>query len=170
MLSKSVEKALNDQIAHEFHAAYLYLSMMAYFESESLGGFGHWMRMQAQEEVEHAMRLLDFVLDRGGKVELKALDKPTSDFDSPLAVMEAALSHEQKVTGMINRLYELATDEQDYPTQVLLQWFITEQVEEEKSAGGIVDQLKIAGDSPSALLVLDGKLAERGPEEDEDET
>ncbi len=126
------------------------------------------MRMQAQEEVEHAMRLLDFLLDRGGKVELKALDKPVSDFESPLAVMEAALAHEQKVTGMINRLYELAKEEQDYPTQVLLQWFITEQVEEEKSAGGVVDQLKLAGDSPGAMLVLDGKLAQRGPEEDED--
>jgi ferritin len=169
MLSRSVEDALNDQIAHEFYAAYLYLSMMAYFESESLSGFGHWMRMQAREEVEHAMRLLDFVMDRGGKVELKALDRPASDFDSPLAVMGAALAHEQKVTGMINRLYELAKDEQDYPTQVLLQWFITEQVEEEASAGGIVDRLKIAGDSPSALLVLDGELAERGPEGDEDE-
>lgn len=166
MLSKKVEEALNDQVAHEFYAAYLYLAMMAYFDGRSLGGFAHWMRLQAQEEVEHAMKLLDFLLDRGGTVELQPLGKPPADFESPLAVMKAALGHEQKVTGMIHDLYGLAVSEKDYPTHVLLQWFIDEQVEEEKSAGEVVDQLELAGDSVSALLVINERLGRRGPEEE----
>jgi len=164
MLSKKVEKALNDQVAHEFYAAYLYLAMMTYFDGRSLTGFAQWMRMQAQEEVEHAMKLLDFLLDRGGQVELQALGKPPSEFESPIAVMKAALGHEQKVTGLIHDLYELAVAEKDYPTKVLLQWFIDEQVEEEKSAGEIVDQLELVGDSVSALLVIDERLGRRGPD------
>ena len=164
MLSKKVEQALNDQVAHEFYAAYLYLAMMAYFDGRSLTGFAQWMRMQAQEEVEHAMKLLEFLLDRGGQVELQALGKPPSEFESPVAVMKAALGHEQKVTGLIHDLYELAVAEKDYPTKVLLQWFIDEQVEEEKSAGEIVDQLELVGDSVSALLVIDERLGRRGPE------
>jgi ferritin len=138
--------------------------MMAYFESRSLTGFGHWMRLQAQEEAAHAMRLVDFLLDRGGHVELQAIERPTVDFDSPLAVMQAALAHERMVTGTINELYAVAVQHNDYPAQVLMQWFVSEQVEEEKNAGEIVDQLELAGGSASALLVLDGRLAERNPE------
>ncbi len=164
MVSKEVQDAINAQIGREFYAAYLYLSMMAYFESRSLTGFGHWMRLQAQEEAAHAMRLVDFLLDRGGHVELQAIERPTVDFDSPLAVMQAALAHEQIVTGTINDLYAVAVEHNDYPAQVLMQWFVSEQVEEEKNAGEIVDQLQLAGGSASALFVLDGRLAARIPE------
>ena len=167
MVNQEIQDAINAQIGREFFAAYLYLGMMTYFESRSLSGFGHWMRMQAQEEVAHAMKLVDFLLDRGGSVDLQAIDRPTVDFASPLEVMKAALAHEQKVTGTINDLYALAVSKNDYPAQVLMQWFISEQVEEEKSASEIVDQLELAAGSASALLVLDGRLGERMPEEEE---
>lgn len=170
MVDQEVQDAINEQIRHEFYAAYQYLAMMTYFEGKSLDGFATWMRHQAEEEVSHAMRLVDFLLDRGGNVELHAIDKPKSGFTSPLEVMRAALAHEQKVTAMINDLYELAVTHNDYPAQVLLQWFISEQVEEEKSAGDIVDKLEFAGDSPSAILVLDERLGQRqGGDEEEDE-
>ena len=120
---------------------------------------------QAQEEAAHAMRLVDFLLDRGGNVELQAIDRPVIDFDSPLSVMRAALAHEEKVTETINDLYAVAVQHNDYPAQVLMQWFVSEQVEEEKNAGEIVDQLELAAGSGSALLVLDGRLKERMPEE-----
>ena len=165
MLNKDVEDAINAQIGREFYAAYLYLGMMSYFESRSLTGFGHWMRVQAQEEAGHAMRLVDFLLDRGGSVDLHAIEKPEVNFDSPLEVMRAALAHEQRVTGTINELYALAVKHNDYPVQVLMQWFVSEQVEEEKNAGEIVDQLELAAGSASALFVLDGRLADRILEE-----
>jgi ferritin len=161
MVSREIQDALNKQINHEFYAAYLYLGMMAFFESRSLSGFGHWMRLQAREEVAHAMRLVDFLLDRGGTVELDTLAKPELGFETPRQVMEAALAHEQKVSGSINALYALAVDRNDYPAQVLMQWFVAEQVEEEKNAGEIVDRLALAGDSASALLVIDDRLAAR---------
>lgn len=160
-MNPKVGEAINEQIAQEFYAAHLYLSMMAYFEAESLGGFANWMRLQAAEEHGHALKLVDFLIERGGRLEMQAIDKPQGDFDSPLAVMTAALRHEEKVTARINDLYELAVAERDYPAQVMLQWFITEQVEEEASAGAIVDQLVLAGDSGSALLMLDAKLGQR---------
>ncbi len=161
-MNENVQKAINQQITREFYASHLYLAMMAYFEAESLGGFAHWMRLQAQEEQGHAMKLVDFLIDRGVRVELQAVDKPPRDFDSPLSVMEAALEHERKVTAWINELYELAVAERDYPAQVMLQWFIAEQVEEEKSAGDIIDQLEIAGTAGSALLMVDARLGGRG--------
>ena len=160
-MNEKVQDAINEQIAQEFFASYLYLSMMAYFEAESLGGFAQWMRSQAGEEHAHAMKLVDFLIERGGRVQLRAIEKPSAAFESPLAVMREALAHEQKVTKRINDLYELAMTERDYPAQVMLQWFVTEQVEEEASAGAIVDQLTLAGDSGSALLMLDAKLGQR---------
>ena len=160
-MNPKVEDAINEQIKNEIYASHLYLSMMAYFEAESLAGFAHWMKLQAEEEHEHAMKLVDFLIERGGKVELQAIDKPPASFESRLAVMKAALEHEQKVTARINDLYELAVAERDYPAQVMLQWFIAEQVEEESSAGTIVDQLELAGESGSALLMLDAKLGQR---------
>ncbi|MEJ2369674.1 MAG: ferritin, partial [Gemmatimonadales bacterium] len=160
-MSQKVQDAINEQIADEFYASYLYLSMMAYFEAESLGGYAQWMRMQAAEEHAHAMKLVDFLIERGGRVHLRAIDEPMADFESPLAVMQAALAHEQKVTESINNLYELAVEERDYAAQVMLQWFVTEQVEEEASAGALVDQLTLAGDSGSALLMLDAKVGQR---------
>jgi len=161
MVSERIQEALNEQIKHELQAAYLYLGMMAYFESRSLSGFGNWMRIQAQEEVSHAMRLVDFLLDRGGRVTLHSIDAPSTDFGSPLEVVRATLHHEERVTGTINDVYALAVAEKDYPAQVLMQWFVAEQVEEEKSAGELVDQLELAGDSATALLVLDERLAGR---------
>jgi ferritin len=164
MVNQEVQDGINAQIGREFFAAYLYLGMMAYFESRSLPGFGHWMRMQAQEEAAHAMRLVDFLLDRGGVVKLETIERPTVDVESPLAVMRQALAHEEKVTGTINDLYALSVKHNDYPAQVLMQWFVSEQVEEEKNAGEIVDQLELAAGSASALFVLDGRLAARMPE------
>jgi ferritin len=165
MISATVQNAINDQIKHEFYSSYLYLSMSAYFETLSLPGFARWMRVQSQEEHEHAMKFFDFINDRGGTVELQALDQPPGEFQSPLDVFEQALGHERKVTSLIHKLYELALKENDYATQTLLQWFITEQVEEEKNAGQIVEQLKMTGGEPSALLLLDRDLAGRGAAE-----
>lgn len=161
-MNADVLKALNDQINAELHAAYIYLSMAAYFEDENLGGFGHWMRQQSSEEMVHAMKIFDYVIERGGRVTLEAIDAPPTSFASPLDVFKAALAHEQKVTGLIHDLYGLAVEHKDYPTQVMLQWFIEEQVEEEDTAGSLVAQLEMAGDSPAALLVFDRQLAARG--------
>ncbi|CAN5209296.1 ferritin [soil metagenome] len=161
MLSKKIQAALNDQINNEFYAAYLYLSMAGYFRETNLAGFAHWMQMQRQEEIAHAMKIFDFVYDRDGLVDLQALKKPPARFESPLDVMEQALGHEREVTAKINDLYELAVKEKDYPTQALLQWFIIEQVEEEASALQIVEQLKMIGDSRAALLMLDRELGAR---------
>lgn len=168
-LSKPVQDALNDQINNEFFASYTYLSMSAYFEATNLPGFATWMRGQSQEEVAHGMKLFDFVNDRGGRVVLKAIEGPPVDFKSPQDVFEHALKHEQKVTGMINSLYECAAKANDFATQVALQWFITEQVEEENTADSIVEQLKMIGGDRPALLMLDRELgARRGGGEDGD--
>lgn len=160
-MDASVRDAINEQINHEFYAAYLYLAMAAHFEAESMDGFGQWMRMQAREEVEHAMRLFDYLLRRGEGVELEAVAKPGASFDSPLTIFRQALEHEKKVTGLINDLYELAVEQNDYPTQLELQWFIDEQVEEEDSVGRVVEQIEMAGDSRAALLMLDQRLGSR---------
>src|SRR3954447_23298520 len=162
MISPTIQNAINQQIKHEFYSSYLYLSMSAYFETLSLPGFASWMRVQSQEENVHAMKFFDFVNDRGGSVELQALDQPPSEFQSPLDVFEQALQHERKVTALINLLYELALKEKDYATQALLQWFITEQVEEERNASEIVEQLKMTSGESSALLLMDRELAGRG--------
>lgn len=159
-----VHEALNEQMRNEFYAAYLYLGMVAYFDERHLDGFASWMRLQNAEEIAHAMKLFDHLTDIGGKVVLQAIDQPPSEFASPLAVMEAALEHEQHVTRKIHKLYALAVAENDYATQVLLQWFVTEQVEEEKTVGDIVGRLRLAGDSPEALLLIDRELASRTPE------
>ena len=119
------------------------------------------MRLQYEEEVSHAMKLFDYIHDRGGRVVLQAIDQPAAEFGSLLDVFQKALEHEQKVTGMINRIYDLAVKENDYPTQIEMQWFITEQVEEEKSAGDIVDQLKMVGDHGPSLIMLDRHLGAR---------
>lgn len=161
MASDRVQDALNEQVKHELYAAYLYLSMMNWFEAEALPGFAHWMRHQAEEELAHAMKIVDFINDRGGRVELEAIEKPPVSFGTPLEAMEAALEHEREVTGRIDDLYELARSEGDHPAEVMLQWFVTEQVEEEKSAGDIVDQLHRADGSGGALMVLDQRLGAR---------
>ena len=161
MLNPTVQQALNDQVQKELHSAYIYLSMAAYFEAENLAGAASWMRQQASEEQAHAMKIFDFIIDRGGRVALQAIDAPPADFASPLAVFQASYAHEQKVTKSIHDLYALAVKEGDYPTQVMLQWFIDEQVEEEKNASAIMAQLQMVGDSPAALLMIDRQLAAR---------
>jgi len=164
MLSEKLQDAVNEQINKELYSAYLYLSMSAYCESENLPGFATWMRLQAQEEVDHAMRFFDYVNARGGRVVLKAVEMPPPIWKSPAEMFEQVLGHERKVTGMINRLYELALKDNDYATQMELQWFITEQVEEEESAGQVVEQLRRIGDQPMGLLMLDRQLGERQTE------
>lgn len=161
MLSEVVQNALNAQVKHEFYSAYVYLSMSAYCESITLPGCAHWLRLQAQEELAHAMKFFTFINDRGGRVVLESLDQPPVEFQSPLAVFEQALEHERHVTASIYRLYDLAVKENDYPTQVLLHWFITEQVEEEKSAGEIVGLLRLSGGEGPALIMLDRQLGAR---------
>jgi ferritin len=163
MLSKALEDAINEQINKELYSAYLYLSMAAYAEAASFPGFAHWMQMQYQEEVFHALKFFDYVNERGGRVVLKAIDQPPTEWESPQHMFQHVLEHEQMVTGLINDLYALAVKENDYAAQMELQWFITEQVEEEKNAGDIVDQLKMIGDQTMALLMLDKELGTRLP-------
>ena len=165
MLGKAVEEAMNEQIGNELFSAYQYLSMSAYCESENLPGFAQWMRAQSQEETEHAMKFYDFILERNGRVVLRGIDGPVVEFSSPLEVFEQALEHEQKVTAMINDLYALAVRENDYASQTFLQWFVTEQVEEEKNAGDVVETLKMVGDKREALFLLDRELGQRRTED-----
>jgi ferritin len=162
MISKTLQDAINDQIRHEINSAYLYLGMSMYAYATNLPGIGTWLRLQWQEELGHAMKFAGIVGDRGGRVTLQAIDKPPAEFKSPLDVFQQVLAHEQKITALINKLYETALKENDYSTQVELQWFIREQVEEEKAAAGIVEQLKMVGESGTPLLMLDRQLAARG--------
>jgi ferritin len=164
MLSTKVEKAMNDQLAVELQSAYEYLSMSAYCEEHSLPGFAAWLRVQWQEELDHAMRFYNFIIDRDGHVELANLPKPGSDYKSTLDVFETALAQERSVTGSIHTLYELVEKEKDYSAQAWLDWFATEQVEEEKNVGRIVDSLKRIGEKGEALFLLDEKLGSRQPE------
>ena len=161
MMDTTVERAVNEQIGHELESAYLYLAMSAHFESASFPGFASWMRLQAREELDHAMRLFDHVHGRGGRVALQALGKPPVKFGTPLEIFEAALAHERKITGLIHALHETAGRKKDAATQVFLQWFITEQVEEEQGASAAVEQLRMAGGAPAALLMLDAKFGAR---------
>ena len=160
-MSDAVNAAIEAQVGHEFHASQTYLSMAGYFEAESLGGFASWMREQSREEIEHAMKLFDFLVDRGVAPRLPALPEPPHGFEGALVAFEAAFAHEQKVTSQIHALYELALQEKDYQAQVLLQWFITEQLEEEKLTGGMVERLRMVEGSRSALLILDSELGGR---------
>jgi ferritin len=166
MFGEAIQDAMNEQMKNEFYAAYQYLSMAAYCESENLPGFAHWMRAQAREETEHAMKFYDFILGRNGRVVLQAIEGPVVEFGSPLEVFERALEHEQKVTAMINDLYGLAVKENDYASQTFLQWFVTEQVEEEKNTGDVVETLKMIGDKSEALFLLDRELARREGDEE----
>jgi ferritin len=161
MISKKMEKALNEQVNAELFSAYLYLSMEAYFKSLNLNGFANWMRVQTQEEVSHAMKIYDFIDERGGRIVLKAIGGPDTQWDSPLAAFEAVYEHEQKVTGLINSLVNLAIEEKDHATNTFLQWFVNEQVEEESSADQMVRQLKMIDTSPGGMFMLDRELGQR---------
>lgn len=161
MISKKMEKALNEQVNAELFSAYLYLSMEAYFKSLNLNGFANWMRVQTQEEVVHATKIYEFINERAGRITLKAIDGPETEWDSPLAVFKAAYEHEQKVTGLINDLVNLAIEEKDHASNTFLQWFVNEQVEEEASADQVVQQLKLMEKAPGGLFLLDRELAQR---------
>ena len=161
MLTEKVQKALNDQFNAELYSSYLYLSMHAYFKSISLDGFANWMYQQAKEELLHAMKFYNFINQRGGRARTAAVAEPPSEWDSPRAVFEETLAHEQKVTGLINDLVETANEAHDHATQIFLQWFVTEQVEEEESAGGVLDQLKLMQDHAGGLFMIDRELEKR---------
>ena len=161
MLNKRMEQAINSQINAEIYSSYLYLSMSAYFESISLSGFANWMRMQAQEEMVHAIKFYEYVNERGGRVILGPIEAPPSEWESPVAVFDATYQHEQKVTGLINDLVDLAIEEKDHATNNLLQWFVSEQVEEEASASAVLNKAKLTGDAPGGLFMLDRELEAR---------
>ncbi len=163
MLSPRVLQAMNDQLQVELQSAYVYLGMAAYCETVSLSGFARWLHKQAEEEYDHAMRFYTFINDRQGKVELKTLDAPPNEYSSALTVFETALENERSVTAAINKLYQLVNDEKDFASQAWLDWFATEQVEEEKTVSLIVDQLKMIGDRGEALFILDKEMASRPP-------
>jgi len=161
MLSKSMETALNRQVNREMYSAYLYLAMSAYCETACMKGFAKWLRIQAKEEQSHAMKIYDFILARGGKVALEAIEAPKAKWASAGKVFEEVYSHEQKVTGMINDLVDLAIKEKDHATFEMLQWFVKEQVEEEEQANDILSQINILGDVVGHLFWLDHELGKR---------
>ena len=161
MLSKSIQDAINTQIHRELFSSYLYLAMSAHCEHANLGGIAKWLFVQNLEETEHAMKLYKYMQSQNGKVVLQAIEQPPVDFGKPLDVFTAVLEHEKKVTASLTKLYELAVKESDYPTQFMLQWFINEQVEEEKNASDIIDQLKTVGDAPVSIMMIDRALGMR---------
>ena len=161
MISDRIQQAFNKQLNAELYSSYLYLSMAAYFESINLRGFANWMRCQVQEELVHAMKFNDFIVGRGGRVLLMPIEGPPTVWSSPLNAFEDAYRHEQKVTGLINDLVNLAVEEKDHASNAFLQWFVTEQVEEEASADGVVQKLKLAGDQGGGLFMIDQELAAR---------
>ena len=161
MLSKKMEAALNEQLNAELYSSYLYLSMSAYLESINTAGMANWMRIQAEEEKMHGMKFFDFIVSRGGRVKLTAIAAPETEWASPLAAFQATYAHEQKVTGLINDLVKLAQEEADTASDIFLQWFVTEQIEEEKNADTIVQKLAMIKDAPQGLLMLDKELGAR---------
>jgi len=164
MIGKKMQKALNEQIKAELDSAYLYLAMAAYFHSEGLDGMAQWMHVQSEEELSHAKKFMQHIVDREGRVELAALPQPKKSWESPLAAFEAAYKHEQSITKRIDALVELAAKEKDHAAGVMLQWFVNEQVEEEASASKIVQMLQHIGRSGSGLIMLDRQLGKRGGE------
>lgn len=154
-MNDKIFKALNEQIKHEFYSSYLYLSMASYFENIPLDGMAKWFRKQSEEEHEHGMKIYNYINDRNLQVDLQAIDKPPSKFKSAEDIFKQALAHEQKVTRLIHAIYELALKEKDHATRVFIEWFITEQVEEEKNAQDNIDQIQLIGNDRAALFVID---------------
>jgi ferritin len=161
MLTEKMQKALNEQLNWELYSSYLYLSMSAHFHSVVLMGFANWMRVQALEELIHAGKFFDFINNRGGTVSLQTIQGPETSWPSPLAAFEAALGHERKVTMRINDLVDLALQEKDHATHIFLQWFVTEQVEEESSVGDVINKLKLTAEQAGGLFMVDQELAAR---------
>lgn len=164
MLNQKVQDKINEQINNEFYSSYSYLAMAAYCENQMFTGCSSWLRAQAAEENSHAMRLYDFLLARGGKVDLQQIEQPRTDFESITHVFESVLQQEKKVTAQIDALYELAFHEKAFAALVELEWFIQEQVEEEKTAREILHKFKLVAADPSSLLDLDRELGERKPD------
>ncbi len=160
-MNKKMQAAINDQIQKEFYSAYLYLAMSAYCTESNLPGFAKWLKVQYREETEHGMKLLHHLLERGGKTQLGKIEAPAAEFGSPKAMFEEVLKHEQFITASINKLYELAVAEKDYPAQILLQWYISEQVEEEANATAILESLKMVGEKGAPLMYIDKELGKR---------
>ena len=161
MMNSTIESAFNEQLNAELFSSYLYLSMAAYFESQNLKGMAGWMRMQALEEHMHAMKFFDFINERGGRVTLAKIKEPKTEWSSPLDVFEDTCAHESKVTGLINELVDLALNEKDHAANAFLQWFVTEQVEEEGTTQEIRDKLKLVSDNPVALFMIDREMGGR---------
>ena len=161
MITEKMEKAFNEQINKELYSEYLYLSMQAYFERMNLTGFTNWMTVQVQEEHAHAMGMFNYLNERGGKIELLAIDKPQTDWKSPLDVFKHVLEHEQYVTSLINNLMDVAEQEKDRAALSFLDWYLKEQVEEEANVGGVLAKLELIGDDRHALLLLDKDLEAR---------
>ena len=161
MMKAKIQEAFNRQVNAELYSAYLYLAMAAHLESRGLSGMAAWMKAQHQEETMHAMKFFDFIHERGGRLQLTALEGPPGEWDSALAVFKAGLEHEEKVSGMINSLVDLALAESDHATNAFLQWFVTEQVEEEASFQDIIDKFELGADHPGFLFMLDKELGQR---------
>lgn len=161
MISKTLQNALNNQIQSETYSSYLYMAMAAYADSKNFKGIAKWFKVQSQEEWMHAIKFYDFLIERGATVIFKAIEQPPSDFKSILHVFEATLEHEKKVTASINKLYELALKENDYPTQIMLHWFIDEQVEEEANVTEIIEKIKLVGEKGGSILWIDKELGKR---------
>ncbi len=161
MISKKMQDALNEQVNKEFYSAYMYLAMSAYCNSLGLPGFAHWMRMQYEEENLHVTKMYDYIIDQGGEVHLKAIEEPAKEYGTPLNVFEKTLEHEQFVTSLIHKLMDLAVEERDYATQTFLQWYVTEQVEEEANVNDVLAPLRMVGDDKGGLMMIDQQLAAR---------
>ena len=161
MLTPKLEEALNEQIKYEWFSAYLYMAIAGHFEDDDLPGFANWMRIQAKEELAHGQIMFDFICETGGRINLQPIDGPKNDYTSALNAFEYSLDHEKFVSGRINKLMSLAKEENDHAAEIFLQWFVTEQVEEEASFGLLVKKLQRIGDDGNGLLRLDEELATR---------
>ncbi len=161
MLKDKIQKALNAQMNLELSSSYLYLSMAAYFESENLNGFAHWMRVQSGEEYGHAMKIYGYINQRNGRVNLSKIDAPQSEWKDAADIFADTLKHEQQVTQAIDDIVDLTITEKDHATNTYLQWFVTEQVEEEATAMNILDKIKMVGDNKNGLFLLDRELGMR---------
>ena len=161
MISEKMQEALNEQVNKEFYSAYMYLAMSAYCETLGLPGFAYWMRMQYEEESIHVTKMFDYILVQGGQVHLKTIEEPPKEYGTPLEVFEKTLEHEQYVTGLIHKLMDLAVEERDYASQTFLQWYVTEQVEEESNVNNVVAPLRMLDGDKGGLMMIDQKLAMR---------
>lgn len=161
MISKKVQQAFNSQLNEELFSSYLYLSMVAHFEAKNLKGFAHWFRIQSQEEYGHALKFFNFILQKGGKVSLTQVATPKTEWNSIAEVFNDTLKHEQKITDLINKLVEVSMEEKDYAAHTFLQWFVTEQVEEEANVEEIIQKIEMIGDNKSGLFLLDNELGSR---------